>query len=399
MSKNRPNKMTYGLTKFLSGIVANVIFRRKFIRNEIKDKKGPMVIIGNHQAALDFTTLIGATKEPMTFVVSDSFYNTLPFRKAMDQIGVISKQQFQTSIKEIAAMRHTIHDNGILMFYPSGLMTEDGTHTPTPSSTYEFLQWLGADVYVARITGSYFCTPKWSGKIRPGRTYLDVYKLIDKDDLKNMQPEEIKETVKFALDFDAYREQEEHKIKYLGGNNIKGLENVLYVCPHCKKEFTIKPKNKSTLYCTECGFEHKSDKYGFLHNVGGVGEEIRYVSDWAHLIHNQTKSEIMGGSLTTLSSKATIQTINHKKKKYVDVGYAYVTLTPEKFIIDGPINCKRQRIEVPISQFASIPFKPGRRIEIQHNKTSYRCILDDGKLATKFVNMVKTYYELHEESK
>ena len=70
----------------LSGIIARVVFRRRLLRNEIKDKKGPMVIIGNHEAALDFTTLVGATKQPITFVVSDSFYNTLPFRKYMKMI-------------------------------------------------------------------------------------------------------------------------------------------------------------------------------------------------------------------------------------------------------------------------------------------------------------------------
>ena len=99
MIKNKPNMFVYRLAQGISNIVAKVIFKRKYLRNEIKDKKGPMVIVCNHQAALDFTTLIGATKEPISFVVSDSFYNTLPFKKAMDQIGVIPKQQFQTSIK------------------------------------------------------------------------------------------------------------------------------------------------------------------------------------------------------------------------------------------------------------------------------------------------------------
>lgn len=393
MATNKPNIFVYRLTQTLSEIVANVVFRRKFLRNEIKDVKGPMVIVGNHEAALDFTTLIGATKEPMSFVVSDSFYNTLPFRKSMQAIGVISKQQFQTSIKEIVMIRNAVKHEGILMFYPAGLMTEDGIATPIPCSTYAFLQWLDTDVYAARIYGSYFCTPKWSGKIRPGRTYLDIYKIINKEDLASMTVEQIKEKVDSALDFDAYREQEEHKVKYLGCSNIEGLENVLYVCPNCKKEFTTKIKKKSTIYCTECGFAHKSDKFGFLHNTGEIGEEIRYVSDWSRMIYDDVKRDIESGDLTELSSRATIQTIDYKKKKYVTVGYANVKLTPEKFIIDGPINCKFQHLEVPITQFASLPFKPGCRIEIQHNKTTYRCVLDDGKLAMKFVNMVKVFYE------
>lgn len=394
MANNKPNMLVYRVMQVLSNIVAKTVFRRKFLRNEIKDKKGPMVIIGNHEAALDFTTLVAATKQPITFVVSDSFYNTLPFRKAMKKIGVIPKQQFQTTVKEISLMRSAIKHDDILMFYPAGLMSDDGLSTPIPCSTYAFLQWLGADVYAARTSGTYFCTPKWSGKIRPGRTYMDIYKLIDKDQLQDMTCEQIKERVEGALSFDAYREQEELKIKYLGASDVRGLENVLYICPNCKEEFTIRSRKKNTLYCTNCGFAHKSDKYGFLHNVGEIGEEIRYVSDWSRFIHDQVKEDMESGKLQQLSSRATIQTIDYKKKKYVTVGCATVTLTPEKFIIDGPINCKHQHLEIPISHFASLPFKPGCRIEVQHGKTTYRCLLDDSRLATKFVDMVRIYYEI-----
>lgn len=397
MSKKNKFLFTYKLTQVLSGIVAKVVFKRKFIRNELKGKKGPIVIVGNHQAALDFTSLIGATNEHISYVVSDSFYNTLPLKKPLDTIGVIPKQQFQTSIKEVAQMRSVIKKGGILMMYPAGLMCEDGLPTPIPRATYEFLKWLGADVYAARTSGTYFCTPKWSGKIRPGTTYLDIYKLIDKDDLANMSPEQIKNAVDGALDFDAYREQEKHMVKYLSADNVEGLENVLYICPNCKKEFSIHTKSKNTLYCTECGFAHTSDKYGFLHNSGSIGDEIRYVSDWSRFVNARVREDIESGRLTSLSSYATVQTIDHEKRKFVDIGRAKITLTQDSFIIDGTLNGEEQILEIPHLSFASIPFSPGKRIEIQNNKVTYRCILDDGKLAQKFVNMVKVFYELNEE--
>ena len=385
--------LVYKTMKVLAGCVATVLFNRKYLRNEIKGKSGAMVILGNHEAALDFTTLVSATKRPITFVVSDSFYNTLPFRKFMKMIGVIPKQQFQTTINEIARMRSVIKDDGILMFYPSGLMSKDGLETPIPSHTHKFLQWLGADVYAARTSGTYFCTPKWSGKIRPGRTYMDIYKIIDKDELHDMTEEQIRERVEGALSFDAYREQEKLMVKYLGCENIEGLEHVLYICPHCKKEFSISVRDKSTLYCTECGFAHTSDKYGFLHNTGTTPEEIRYVSDWSRAIYDQTREMIESGELSELSSKATIQTIDLDKKKYVDVGYGTVTLTREHFVVEGTINGEDTKIEVPLCNFASIPYKPGCRIEVQHNHITYRCVLEDGKLASKFVYMVENFYQ------
>ena len=126
MAKAKQNMLVYGVAKALAGVVSSFVFKRKFIRNEIENAEGPIVLIGNHQAALDFTTLVSATKRPMTFVVSDSFYNTLPFRGLMDKVGVIPKQQFQTSIKDVIKMRSAIKENKILMIYPAGLMCEDG---------------------------------------------------------------------------------------------------------------------------------------------------------------------------------------------------------------------------------------------------------------------------------
>ncbi|MCF0137001.1 MAG: hypothetical protein HUJ66_01415, partial [Oscillospiraceae bacterium] len=74
----RPNPAAYSLAQAASGVLAALVFRRRFIRNEIKDVKGPYVVVANHQASLDFVNLIGATKKRLTFVISNSFYNSLP---------------------------------------------------------------------------------------------------------------------------------------------------------------------------------------------------------------------------------------------------------------------------------------------------------------------------------
>ena len=154
---HKQNKFYYRLTQFLSGIVSRTLFRRKVLRNELKGKKGPLVVIANHEAALDFTNLIGLTKEQMVFVISNSFYNSLPFKKIMDKIGVIPKQQFQTTLANMRRMKQVIDEEGILVIYPAGLMSDDGTSTPIPAATYSFLKWIKADIYMAYKAFSVFC--------------------------------------------------------------------------------------------------------------------------------------------------------------------------------------------------------------------------------------------------
>lgn len=397
--KSKQNIFLYRIVQFLAWFVAVFAFKRKFIRNEIKGKKGPFVIIANHEAALDFVNLIGATRTPLSFVISNSFYNTLPFKRVVSRLGMIPKQQFQTSLRDLGAMRSIIRDGRILVIYPAGLMCEDGQSTPIPAATYEFLKWLNTDVYVAKTIGTYFSMPKWAKGIRVGRTFIDIYKLFDRDVLCDMPLDEVKEKTSEALDFDAYLEQEKLKIKYRKNDNIEGLENVLYVCPNCMGEFTMRTKKKKTIYCVQCGFEETSDKYAFLHNKKGVGEEVRHVSVWSRMIYNSLKEKVEAGKIKKITTMARVQTIDPKKHKYRDSGKAKITLTPDTLSLRGIINGEEIDLSMPTASFPSLPFKPGRNFEIQHGDISYRCFPQKPLVVMKWVNLVKIFYEIKTREK
>ena len=390
------NKFAYGLVRFLSNVVSKFVFKKEILRNEIKDKKGPFVVISNHAAALDFVNLIGATKKPMNFVISNSFYKTLPARAITQGLGLIPKQQFQTNLKDIHKMKAVIDNGNILVIYPSGLMSEDGTPTPMPIATYNFLKWLKADVYVAKNIGTYFSMPKWrSGGIRKGKTYLDIYKLFNKEELANADLCEIKKKTDEALFFDAYDEQEKYLVEYKNGSNIEGLENILYICPHCRKEFTVKTKNRNTIYCEACGFEEEADKYQFLHKVSDVGEEIRHPSKWNNLIHKILREKVDAGELSDFHSEVEIQMIPDGKKSFEKVGEGNMALTFDHFTLKAKLSGKDVDLSIPTASFAALPFKPGKFIEIQHGDDIYRCYPTYGKVVIKFIDMVKIFYEIH----
>ena len=72
MNYKKPNLFYYRLAQFVSWFVARICFQRKVLRNEIRDAKGPFVVLANHQAAYDFVNLIGLCKRPMHFVISNN---------------------------------------------------------------------------------------------------------------------------------------------------------------------------------------------------------------------------------------------------------------------------------------------------------------------------------------
>lgn len=393
MRNTRPNLVIYRLTQVVSWFVATFLFKRKILRNEIKGKQGAYVVIANHQAQYDFVNLIGLTRRPVRFVISSSFYNALSIKWVLDKMGVIPKQQFQTTVKDMKQMKSVVEKGEPLVIYPAGLMCEDGLSTPIPAATYKFLKWLGVDVYMAKTKGTYFAMPKWTKGIRPGRTYLDVYKLFDKEELAEMDVPTIRARAEEALLFDAYREQEELLVQYKDNDNIEGLENVLYMCPHCLTEFAMEVKNGSTIRCSYCGYEQTSDCFAFLHHNGGVGTELRYVSDWSRLIYDTLKVRMERGEACELSVGAKIHMTNGKK--FAEVGQGELTLSREQFTIRGQIGGEAVELEIPITNLPTLPFSPGKYLEIQKGETIYRCVLDDGKQVMKLINMVKAFYELN----
>jgi len=282
-----------------------------------------------------------------------------------------------------------------LVIYPAGLMCEDGLSTPIPAATYKFLKWLGVDIYAARSSGTYFSMPKWGKGLRPGRTYLDVYKLFDAAELAQLDVEEIRARTDAALLFDAYREQETLPQQHRGsGGNIEGLENVLYQCPHCGREFSMRVRDKNTIYCTDCGYEQVSDACAFLHNRRGLGKELRYVSDWSRLIYENLKEKIQRGLESELSTRAKIKMLDEDKPKFVEVGEGTVHLSRGSFRIVGQIRGKDVDLTIPIKNIPTLPFSPGKHLEIQHGDLIYRCLPEDGRLVMKYINMVKIFYEL-----
>lgn len=395
MKKKKQSKFAYKIVRIASAFIAKFIFKRKFLRNELKGKTGPIVVIANHQCSLDFMNLIGVTREMMTFTISRSYYDTLSSRFIVDRLGMIPKQQFQSSVKDVAKMVGAIKRNKILVIFPAGLMTEDGKSTPIPDTTHKFLKFLNADVYVAKSIGTYFNNPKWGKGLRKGRSYLDVYKLFSKEELALAKDEDVEIKVKEALDFDAYEDQEKYLIKYKKADEVDGLQNVLYKCPSCGEEFSIVAKDKHALNCTKCGFSERADEYGFLHKENGEGKEYRHVSKWSQFIYDDLKEKIKNGVDDSVSVQANIQMIDYSVHKFVDVGEAMVSINRENFSIDGVIKGEKKLISVESDKFASLPFKPGKFFEFQHGDDIYRCLPKQNPVVVmKIINMVKIFYEL-----
>ena len=395
MRYRKPNKAVYRFAQGVSWVVAKCLFRLKMGRNDIKNKEGAYLVIANHQCALDFVNLIGATKRPMTFVLSKSFFNTLPITGLLDKLGVIPKQQFQTTVTDMKNMKAVVEAGQPLAIYPAGLMCEDGLSTPVPKATYKFLKWMNVDVYMARTEGSYFVMPKWSKKLRPGRTTMDISLLFTKEELATLSLEEIKTRTEEVLLYDAYREQERNPRRYAGCNDLRGLENVLYMCPVCGQEHVMVAEGKSTILCTVCGYSQEMDEMGFFH-CEDPEKEIRYASDWSKLIYQDMEKKLEADHSMQMQAAVSFHMIDSEQHKMVEVGKGTILLKRGSITLSGKMHGEETVLEVPILSIPALPFSPGKYLEVQHGEDIYRCVFRDGRPVMKFINMLKCLHEMEQ---
>ena len=396
MVYKRPNGFLYGVVRLVSKLACKLVFPLKVGRNELTGTSGRRILICNHEAAIDFLPVYATLKERCHMVASNSIVMSIPVVAPLAaRAGVICKNQFQTTITDMRAMKRVVDGEGLLVIFPAGMMTESGTSTPIPRATAKALKWLDADVYVGKLGGTYLTSPKWSKVGRKGQITLDIYKMASREELAAWSEEQVQEMVNSHLAFDAYRANEVNRIAYKNGDNVEGLEQVLFRCPDCGVDFAIRAEGNK-LYCTECGFTLESDGYGLLRDPAGGEPKFRYPSDWYRTIERQIGALVCADPGYEFSTMADIYKINEKKHRYEKAGRGTVTMTFEQFVIDGQLFGEDFYQEIPTAPFPILPFQPGKRFEIQVGRDIFRICPDNGHIVMQWILVLKAAWRVRQ---
>ncbi len=392
----RPNGLLYGIVRLVSKLACRLVFPLKVRRNELTGTSGRRILICNHEAAIDFLPVYATLKERCHMVASNSIVMSIPVVAPLaKRVGVICKNQFQTTITDMRAMKMAVDNGALLVIFPTGMMTESGTSTPIPRATAKALKWLDADVYVGKIGGTYLTGPKWSKVRRRGEISLDIYKMASREEFAALSIEQAEAMVDSHLSFDAYRANEVNKVAYRKGDNVEGLEQVLFRCPHCGADFTIRAEG-NRLFCTDCGFAVESDEYGLLHDPAGGEPAFRYPSDWYAKIEGEIAALVCADPGFEFSAMADVYKINHRKHRYEKAGRTAVTMTFERFVLDGQLFGEDFYQEIPTAPFPILPFQPGKRFEIQVGRDIFRICPDDGRVVMQWILVLKAAWRVRQ---
>ena len=404
MSKNkrkiyrRPNKLLFGFARIISQLLCRFVYKLKVVRNDLEDRGGRCVIIANHESVIDVLPAIATVPMGTHFVVSRAMMKSMPIAPFMEMCGAIDKNQFQTSPLDMRRMKAVLDHGEPLMIYPAGLMSESGASTPIPPATARVLKWFKSDVYVARVHGTYLTDPKWARVRRRGEISIEIYKLATEDELAALSDDDAATLVTDHLSFDAYRENEQRRVYYKNGDNIEGLEGVLYKCPSCEGEFTIRPRDRRFLLCQACGYSVKSDNFGMLSSACKADLVYKYPSDWHAYIERSVYKFVCEHQGFYYETPAQVFTINEKKHRYECLGNGVVGFDINNFYLDVHLRKGRLIEKIPTGAFPILPFRPGRYFEIQHADRIYRILPDHPIIVMKWIFTLKACFRLKQEN-
>ena len=174
----------------------------------------------------------------------------------MKKSGHISKKIFYPDVKCLKGIIRTIKRGRPVVIMPEARLSTDGGPSFVNENIAGLCKKLGVPVVIVEIRNNYFIAPKWRKKIFRGVCEAEVKRIISPDELKELDGKELIRIIRENL---SYNEFSRTVSKFRSKNKAKGLEHILYLCPHCKTLYSNRSKG-NTLSCAHCGKQYVIDR-------------------------------------------------------------------------------------------------------------------------------------------
>lgn len=294
MGKNKQRDRIRFRHKFLQTIIKlflwvyfKIAYRYKY--DKYKGKRKDIIVIANHVITMDPLFMSMSFDFPLYFIASDQILNLGFVSSIIKWVAApIAKQKGTSDLQTVKDAYSCSKAGGAIALFPEGNRTYTGKTCTIPSGIGKLIKLLKKPVVVMNFEGGYLSKPRWSSSIRRGKINGKISEIWQPEDYEKLSANEIYNKVVEKLDVDAYKIQDKALQKYHTRKGAEGLENVLYLCPKCKKFHTFIGKGNNYT-CQNCGasikynnlgyFEPKDDKINFKILTEWFDWQNNYVKD------------------------------------------------------------------------------------------------------------------------
>lgn len=323
---------------YLKGLISLLILpdlikhKNKLTKIGMEGIKPPYLLLCNHNAFMDFKVATKAISPySANYVVAiDGFIGR---EGLLRDVGCICKRKFTNDITLIRQLKTTIEHGDVAIIYPEARYSLCGTTAVLPSSLGKLCKLLGVPVVSLICHGHHVNSPFWNlhdRGIKP--TEAEMTLLYTPEQLKDTPAEEINRRLVEAFSYDDFAWQKARGIKTSYKKHAEGLHKVLYRCPHCNTDFSMKSSGMQ-LSCSACGKTWTLSPLSELSGDDGV-TEFSHIPDWYEWERDCVCEEVLNGTYSTGLLEVHIDTLPNAKK-FLHLGQGTMIHDMDGFKVTG----------------------------------------------------------------
>lgn len=226
----------------------------------------PSIVLCSHGSFIDFYFAARLLrKSGPNFVAARLYFYHKLLGWLLRTLGAFPKSMFATDLESTKNCIKVLKEGWVLAMMPEARLSTVGRFEDIQETTYSFLKKSNVTVYTIKMNGDYLANPKWGKGLRKGsfvEAEMDI--LFTAEQIGKLTLDEIKQAVEKRLYYNEVKWLEtKPDLKYRSKNLAEGLENILIICPKCKRKHIITTKGRE-IFCENCGkLTEIDDRYAF----------------------------------------------------------------------------------------------------------------------------------------
>ena len=245
---------------------------------------GPFLVLSSHHSFLDPYAISAIYPKERYAYVFNKYYLRIPiWGKMLLGAGLIPKRMFTPDFECASKIVRTIKNGFPVAIFPEGRLSTDGGASSIDDTSAKLALLCKVPVVLVQVRKGYFNKPKWRPTRFKGKLDVEIMDVLWYDTFKDMPVEEIHSRIVKALSFNDF---DDETVSYKKKNLAKGLENILYMCPHCHSLHSNVTKGR-TITCSSCG-----KTYHIKPNYQFEESDIKNIHDYYKLIKEIELKEI-----------------------------------------------------------------------------------------------------------
>jgi len=393
----KPNAILYYSVGFFAKVYYRLVYKHKVENSILRDIKPPYLVVAGHSSWLDYIiTTAGMFPVRMNYVGAYNFFRSKVLKTTFNLMGVIPKYQFTNDIGAVKKMKGAIDSGRVVAIFPNGCLSNDGR--PGGFAVFgiaKLIKFLNVPVIVIKTDGGYLTRPRWTKHARRGRLETKVFQLLTVDEINSLSEHEVYDAVIAGTSFDDYKWQRERMVEFKGSDLAEGIEYVLYKCPRCQGEFTIRSEG-DRMFCTACGNSVRMNRYLLFEPEGEDSIFFDGIDRWFDYQKECIEREIEHPGFE-MNARTKLKFAEPGKFGYQHLGSGILKITINEITYTGSVNGEDKKLVYPMKSIPMVPYAAGEYIEIARGSDINRFEFDDLTQQIKWVMAIRQirdkYYE------